>query len=81
MDYFVHSTWNSSDRSFVEMWGDLVNEYRELMWVITNVTLMTSCIIFPNIFCGNAHGIISGIITSMFTFYVMGILAKIKFKK
>ncbi len=77
----MHSTWNSSNRSFMEMWGDLVNEYREFMWVITNVTIMTICIIFPNIFNGNAHGIISGIITSMLTFYVMGILEKIIFKK
>ncbi len=65
----------------MEIWGDLVNEYREFMWVITNVTIMTICIIFPNIFYGNAHGIISGITTSMLTFYVMGILEKIIFKK
>ncbi len=78
----MHSTWNSSNRSFVEMWGDLVNEYRELMWVITNVAQITICIIFPNnIFYGNSDGIISGIIASMLTFYVSGILTKIKFKK
>ena len=77
----MHSNWNSSNRSFMEIWGDLVNEYREFMWVITNVTIMTICIIFPNIFYGNAHGIISGITTSMLTFYVMGILEKIIFKK
>ena len=77
----MYCTWNSSNRSFVEMWGDLVNEYRELMWVITNVNLMTICIIFPNIFYGNAHGIITGITTSMLMFYVTGILTKIKFKK
>lgn len=77
----MRGLWSIIDSYYMEIWGDLMNEYRELMWVITNVVLMIVCIAFPNIFYGNAHGIISGILDSMLTFYVAGILTKIKFKK